>query len=55
MENTSTILNRTMVINEESKANNHEDKFIKLVGKIVGLHIVTITALYYLGMKIVMN
>ena len=55
MENTSTILNRTLGINEASKANNHEDKFIKMMGTIVGLHIVTITALYYLGMSIVMN
>lgn len=55
MENITTILGRTKVKRENKTDKKSTDSFINLMVIIVSLHIVAITALFYLGMKIAMN
>jgi len=55
MENTSIILGRNNKKTSQAEASENESKMVNLMSIIVVLHIVVISALYYLGMNIVIG
>lgn len=55
MENTSIILGRNNKKTSQVEASDNESKMINLMSKIVVIHIVVISALYYLGMNLVIS
>lgn len=55
MENTSVNLGRTNNKSTQDQTSEHENKMVNLMSKIVVVHIVVISALYYLGMNLVVS